>query len=242
MKVDKFFGSFDLVRSSSVKFGNIDSFNTSYFDDFDGSELRDEDGYDKLVQRYVLSRIDGSSAYREHSLARKLLSSYVADQVMLMRIYKRPLFETPRRSFYPGGCCIPGVTRCFVTAMGELFPCERVNINDSRVCIGNAESDIQLDKSLGLIEQVTDLFQKNCRDCWACRLCNVCYAAIWKANEGQKDLRVGSMQKLCGAVRRQIGKALKLFCFIMERNPNAFDDWQDTGIRQIPAVRHVTVG
>lgn len=227
MKLNKFAASFDLFKDNSVRYNAVDAFGTSYYDDFEESELRDRDGAEKLMQRYVSSCIDKDSVQADgYSHASKMLLNFVANEVKLMLIYKRPVFGMPKKDFYPGLCCIPGVNRSFTSAEGEYFPCERVNTNDKRLCIGNVESGIQLSRAMKIIEQVADLFRQNCHDCWACRLCDLCYVSIGQGSDNRKDFHWDYMQEVCEWTRKSASKALRLFCNIMERNPGAFDDWE----------------
>ena len=44
----------------------------------------------------------------------------------------------------PGGQCLPGIQRFFVTVEGKFFPCERVDEESSELCIGSLESGFDL--------------------------------------------------------------------------------------------------
>lgn len=219
-KLDRFFSSFDLIVENSIRLEHAGNLNTSYYEDFEESELQDVDGNKELIEKYI--RFYTQQSMSRFSSAELAVARFLANEYLLMRIYKRPLFSRPKKEVYPGGCCIPGVARCFVTAEGRFFPCERVNTNNDELCIGNVESGIEFEKVLKIIERTTERFQKNCSDCWACRLCNLCYIYTER-----RDHTLGQGEKICGGMKKSIHEALQLFCHIMAKNPNAFDEWKN---------------
>ena len=45
--------------------------------------------------------------------------------------------QTYQGKISPGGQCLPGIQRFFVTVDGKFFPCERVDEESSELCIGD---------------------------------------------------------------------------------------------------------
>lgn len=72
----------------------------------------------------------------------------------------------------PGGPCIPGKSRLFITTSGDLYPCERVNETEAN-CIGNIEQGFDFEKAKRILN-VGTISEAKCQNCWALRLCTTC--------------------------------------------------------------------
>ena len=72
----------------------------------------------------------------------------------------------------PGGPCIPGKSRLFITTNGDLYPCERVNETEAN-CIGNIEQGFDFEKAKRILN-VGTISEAKCQNCWALRLCTTC--------------------------------------------------------------------
>ena len=88
----------------------------------------------------------------------------------------------------PGGPCIPGQKRLFVTVDGAFFPCERVSELCEDLKIGNVDVGFDLEKSVRAMNLAT-LTAEQCKNCWASQFCSLC--AIRCEKDG----------KLCGEAR-----------------------------------------
>jgi uncharacterized protein len=121
---------------------------------------------------------------------------------------KAPIGET----YTPGGNCKPGIRKLHVTVDGRLQPCERTG--DS-LEIGQLPGGIDSAAVVNLKEDFFNAVQNNCNDCWALRLCGVCYAGWAEYAGGQKK---GSRlpQSVCNSVRHAVEQDLKLLVRILE--------------------------
>lgn len=89
----------------------------------------------------------------------------------------------------PGGFCIPGVRKNFVTADGKIIVCEKVDESQALFEIGDIYTGIDMKKVERLVD-VTVKCLSNCRHCWAARFCNICFMDILKVgNEYCKQSR-----------------------------------------------------
>ena len=73
----------------------------------------------------------------------------------------------------PGGPCIPGKRRLFVSTDGTYYPCEKVNELSEAMKIGHVDTGIDFDKAERLLN-IAALTPDKCRNCWAFHHCLVC--------------------------------------------------------------------
>ncbi len=101
------------------------------------------------------------------------------------RINNRYIFNTVEEKYGFHGCCISGVRRIYVETDGKFYPCERIGISPS---IGNVDDgmDIEAIKKY-YIQGYNDACIEQCKDCWAIRLCNFCYAKRMNKNGFDKN-------------------------------------------------------
>lgn len=102
-----------------------------------------------------------------------------------------------------GGPCLPGVKKLFVSADGNLFPCERVSETSEAAHLGHIDQGVNLAKALEVlnIEQKTS---EKCKKCWAYYFCDICVA---KADDGS-DISIKKINTLCMKTRMQVEQEL----------------------------------
>jgi uncharacterized protein len=116
---------------------------------------------------------------------------------------------------WPGGSCIPGAKRLFVSTTGVFFPCERVGID---FALGDCHDGISLESVVGYLNDLIHVMGTICNSCWARRLCSICLAnARW---EGRVDPQ--RIRGLCGAIRRQLSFLLSGYLSV---NETSADTW-----------------
>lgn len=82
----------------------------------------------------------------------------------------------------PGGFCIPGSYRLFVTADGNFTICERVDDRNENFCLGNVDVGIDY-KRLDRLLKITNKTITKCKSCWAAKLCSFCFKDIFFIND-----------------------------------------------------------
>lgn len=95
----------------------------------------------------------------------------------------------------PGGPCIPGVSRCFVDAFGNIFPCERVSEASEIMKIGHLNTGIDVMKASNLLN-AAQITEKECKNCWAFRLCTACCKYCDGGVELSKEKRLGQCNQM----------------------------------------------
>ncbi len=187
---------------------------TDYYTQFDSQDVNK--GYDKLWEKYQQAAIKG--LLNVTPSPKELLFVRAHYDPVMIKLCKRLLGRNIPSSYHPGGICIPGARRIFVTVDGRFFPCEKVNENVDQFCIGTCTTGVDVRKVLNLIDLYTTLNDNACATCWALRFCGICFAHCDR--NGKLDPK-GKFEA-CEAYRRAMHEALIRCYSILEENPNAF--------------------
>lgn len=109
------------------------------------------------------------------------------------------------------GPCIPGTRRLFVSAQGDLFPCERISETSPIMKLGDVQDGFDVEKVRKLLNvgQVTaDL----CKKCWALLHCNQCI----RNADGKNHLSRKLKMRYCPDTRQEAYFSLKEICVLRE--------------------------
>lgn len=119
---------------------------------------------------------------------------------------------------YPGGQCIPGKTRLFVNADGEMYPCERVNETQfMRIGYINDGFDIEQIKQLLNVATITE---NQCKNCWAFHLCTSCI----KLSDSGNGLSAATRLSHCSEIRNAAFETLRTIVCLWECEAIYADD------------------
>ncbi|MDQ0495633.1 Cys-rich peptide radical SAM maturase CcpM [Paenibacillus brasilensis] len=121
-----------------------------------------------------------------------------------------PLKKLPD-SFHPGGPCIPGLKKFFISVDGKFLPCERVNENSAAMSIGNLDEGINFEQ-IGQLINVGKLTENNCKNCWAFLHCSQCCAQCEQDGELSAECRL----KRCRMIKENVESDLQAYCFYKE--------------------------
>lgn len=152
------------------------------------------------------------------SSARTTLAREIYDG-SLARLHQRPIFFTDERSFFPNGCCIPGVRKIYVQADGTYQLCERVHGIPS---IGSVQQGVDLKRIREIIDEYNTLSFKDCKDCWAVSTCDLCFADAYQ-NGG---FSLEKKREACVRVKRSLSSNLSLYGWISQEYPEKLVEWE----------------
>jgi len=199
---------------SNVWISRID---TKYFDQFEPEDLELK-GYNELMEMYRQAAVK-NLLNLSSSLGKDLKFVRECFDQRMMRIHRRkPLIRIPDE-YHPGGICIPGHLRLFVTVDGKLFPCEKCNHISDLLCIGTLDKGINYKRIMDIIDEYISLCPEDCLNCWACHFCSICFVTVekgWRFDIERK-------REMCIEMRNAVHKDLVLYYSITEENPRAFD-------------------
>lgn len=102
----------------------------------------------------------------------QLVSPYISVINETYQRLKSGAYELPDTGT-PGGPCVPGQHRLFVSTDGTLYPCERVSETSEAMKIGTLKKGFDYKKATALLN-ISQLTEDNCKNCWALLYCNLC--------------------------------------------------------------------
>jgi len=141
-----------------------------------------------------------------------------ADLGALVAIHRRSV-ASPDSPGPPSRCCIPGLSRLYVSATGEFYPCERVRVGSAVMCIGDVWRGFDAARVAGLMREFHDLNADECPRCWARRLCNLCLAHVSCGPGSGSDRKAAA----CDGVRRSLAAGLEMYVTLWADAPAFLD-------------------
>ena len=112
---------------------------------------------------------------------------------------------------HPSGPCVPGVQRLFVDTEGNLYPCERVSEVSKVVRIGHINTGFDVEQARKLLN-IGQLTEKECRCCWAFRLCSAC---VIQADDLEKLSSEKKIQN-CGMILTHVDSMMRDYCVLKD--------------------------
>lgn len=151
----KLLGSLDCLWKSDVTL--IDLFETEYF-----KKERDKSDQENLDEKF--DEKDFDIVYK--------------NLLLNMKKYQNAFNESDAsKTIFPGGFCIPGVRKNFITADGKIIVCEKVDERQELFQIGDIYNGIDMERINKLIDATEKRLNK-CKHCWAARFCNICFMDV----------------------------------------------------------------
>ena len=120
--------------------------------------------------------------------------------------------NAPINISYCNGCCIPGQRRLYVCTDGTYKVCERVGDSPS---IGNVDNGVDTEAiKKYYLHEYEEKSIRNCSNCWALRLCDICYADCYDQNGINVQMKAG----YCEEVRERYKSWLIKYYETIENN------------------------
>lgn len=102
----------------------------------------------------------------------------------------------------PGGPCVPGQVRLFVSVNGNFYPCERVSESSEVMNIGNINDGFDM-KNVKALLNVGSITAEECKNCWAFTNCFLCAKYADDGNCLNPELRKSYCKEVRQTVREQ---------------------------------------
>ena len=138
----------------------------------------------------------------------------------VMQMESKAKRMTPRKALpdttSPGGPCVPGQLKLFVTVHGVFYPCERVNESSEVMNIGNLDDGFHMERIRNLLN-IGALTSEQCRDCWAFMECRLCA----KQADNQCELSGALKETFCEGVRSDVESELHDIILLREFSKSA---------------------
>ena len=131
------------------------------------------------------------------------------------KLIQRPVFKEPVAEVFLNGCCIPGERKSFVSTDGAIHVCEK--IAGHAPAIGHVEKgfDFETIKKV-YIEDYAERSIADCSQCWASRVCDLCYIAAFN-EDGNFDIM--KKRKTCQTMVIYQEQILRSFVTLLRKNP-----------------------
>jgi uncharacterized protein len=200
---NEFVMNYEMVKDSIFSSSTISNFYSKKEIDVSNEFIR-ERGYEVFKGFLAeLNRIDPKSVS-------KLVAPYFSRMKQVMHDEREYSFCLPEKAHHSGPC-IPGVSRLFMNIEGNFFPCERVSEISEVMKIGHIDRGFDIDRIRPLLN-IGQLTEKNCRNCWAFRYCELCAASA----DVLTDLSGEQKITYCGMIRGMAEETLKDYCALKE--------------------------
>jgi len=142
-------------------------------------------------------------------------------QTELLRIHNRVITDEPTMGIHMNGCCIPGRRRLYVTTEGKFKVCERMS---NSPFIGDVETGIDAEAVYrSYVEEYTEKSIKHCSNCWAVRLCGICFAQCYQADGLDEYKKMGT----CNIERAITKFNLQRYHQLIEETPEKVEYFND---------------
>lgn len=160
--------------------------------------------------RYLFkSYLSFLGAYDRKCVSR-IADTELADDFSHLKVSMKPSASLPD-TVAPGGPCIAGERRLFVSVDGNLYPCERVSENSQAMNIGSLWEGFDF----GKVDRILNIAQttaEDCKNCWAFRHCMLCCRQSDNFGQLSADLR----RSQCDGVRAQVEDKFKDYLWMRE--------------------------
>jgi uncharacterized protein len=212
-KLHDFVQENELLKDAGHAVGDVDDRETTFLNRFTREERTIPD-YQQLVERYVQRVTETGEAgdqFLQEVVGRKMLRFYRREIGIQMRSYE-----------HPNGVCMPGLRRLLVSVDGKFHICEKIN---ESLSIGDVEHGLDFDRIDSIIREYAKKSSPSCRECWAIRLCSLCYI---HATTDRLDFE--KKAERCEGHRNSLLAAMGLYCRILKKNPTALDYMKDYAV------------
>lgn len=164
--VYKYFSrSFEKVPNvSTLSTDNIDENHIAYFNDLYKEFKLSEEDLKKIIELYTYD-------YNNIFENRDKLQSYLNKELDSLNSF----FPSKSKCNYPTGTCLPFENRIYLTAEGNIYPCERINPKFVFGEINQQGVNIYFDKIKAYYSEIINELDSKCSKCSNHTLCDECY-------------------------------------------------------------------
>lgn len=211
-----------LVKDNGINItdvgGDVDEMGATFLDRFtpeerrrNGMEEMKADFCDALIaQRFETIRDFDSECKFIHAM----FGSSLEKMAYILQTPTAPLPEL----CHPGGICVPGMKKLFVSTDGNFFTCEKVGTTHDLLCLGTVDTGLNTAKAIAIIQSYSKAHDF-CRFCPALRMCGLCFTHAESHGTFDGNLK----KKKCDDYIHFWKRNLATLMEVIERNPKAFE-------------------
>ncbi|MBI5021172.1 MAG: radical SAM protein [Ignavibacteriales bacterium] len=216
-----YFADEEIFTNGTLRFSLVNEYDTTFYSRFNMKQMSRI--YSKqiviLKKKYISffrNPPDNTSDQRMFTVLTKFFSgSYI-------RLHHRPLLPLSG-TCYPNGICIPGMRKIFITINGDICMCEKL---ENAWVIGNIYDGFNIQNISELINRYVKICSsQRCEKCWARRICDLCFTSMFNGNQVSPERKHSD----CVIKKRSLASYIREYCYIMEKNPEAFKGTKISG-------------
>jgi uncharacterized protein len=162
------------------------------------------------------------SCIKEGKIEKKYLGIDNINKSMA-KLHLRPIFPGYRQTFFPNGCCLPGVRKIYVQVDGTYRVCESAH---GVPPIGSIEKGVGLPQIKRIIDEYCQMSFQDCKDCWAISICTLCFSSAYESGK----FNINKKRKNCYNTKNILKQNLKLYGLISQKYPQKLDEWDKVEI------------
>lgn len=195
-----FFVNYDTVKNLGVTGNFINT--TTRIDEYTIDDQYAADSQYEIFKVFLNKCTDVLKNYESRLLT-------PAFESLIINIHNRKVVNNENATTTsPGGQCIPGIQRFFVTSDGVFYPCERVNETEE-LSIGDIDDGFNLEKAKKILN-VGKLTEKECRQCWNFQLCSHCISTCEQNGVLSRTRRLSRCNDMKTSTENQIKNYITL--------------------------------
>lgn len=110
------------------------------------------------------------------------------------------------------GVCLPLLTNLYVSVDGNIYLCEKTE----HPSLGNVFTGVSRRGATALMRNYAEALEDRCGNCWARRLCNVCY-------QDRRPGDAGPTEEACRKMRDCLREDLMFYASVCEEVPERLE-------------------
>lgn len=214
--LNDFFTNDPLTDVRTMRTTGVDTQDTTFFDNFTTDELQKK-GISELKKSFFDDLIQEKYEHDQPDRKHKFMQALFGDELTKLIPTMVPTNPFPE-VYHPGGICVPGLKKLFVTPEGDFFTCEKSSTATDLLRLGNLDTGLDAAKGMANIESYSHAHD-GCRYCYASRHCGTCFVKASAGEQFDGKLKMSN----CNKHRAQFHQNLTDTMTVMEENPQAFD-------------------
>ena len=207
--IREFFATHHLLRDHTILASNVRTYDTQIpFYQLDSTRMAQ-------FRALTLDMMEQHCHYVLEGHTRDRLAQGILDKPLRL-VRDRAYGVQP--FMFPPGVCLPGVRKLFVETSGTLRPCEKAG---QAFRIGDVSQGIDIESVAGLVDSFCELCFHDCPQCWAYRLCPLCYVSARKGT----GMSLERKRQWCDRTKLTLHDALVMYAAMLEVSLDAVVDY-----------------
>lgn len=201
---NEFFIKADFIKNSSLlKTQVLESKYTDYGSD---GAIKFFVNREQEIFKLFLSQLDRFDSEKVSPLVKLQFE----EMMNKMHLTRKPVKQLPEKA-HPGGPCVPGCARIFLSTDGEFLPCEKVSETSAAFKMGDLDSGIDYAAARRILN-IGKVTEENCKNCWVFTMCICCANGCEEGDEFSAKKKLNN----CVGIKDFLHEMLINYCTLKE--------------------------